>query len=179
MPKSPQQKRSRLQERRIAEDIGGREQPASGASWSAKGDARKTGDLRVEAKFTEKDHYTLKLADLLKIRDEALRGSAEHWAFQVEFTAYRQKWAILDFGLWHHMYMFQAGAGCIWRLQELRTDVKSLRLHATELYQWRTGASSRQEDLVVRIEFITPEKTWVFALVDWDEFIRVREAYGP
>ncbi len=93
------QKRSRLQERRIADDIGGREQPGSGAPWSAKGDVRKTGDLRVEAKTTSAKTFILKLREILKIRDEALSGGVEDWAMQVEFQdplGRNKKVAVID-----------------------------------------------------------------------------------
>lgn len=93
------QKRSMLQERRIAEDVGGREQPGSGSSWSAKGDVRKMGELRVEAKTTSAKTFILKLRDILKIRDEALSGGMEDWAMQVEFQGElgrNRKVAVID-----------------------------------------------------------------------------------
>lgn len=182
MAKTPQQRRSKLQEQRIAEEIGGREQPASGSSWSAKGDARKTGELRVEAKFTEKDYYTLKLDDLLKIRDEALKGGAEGWAMQIEFTTYRQRWAVLDFTTWRHMYTFSAGAGCIWYLVDCFAVGKSMRLKASDLYHGRVNALIRHEDYVCEVTF-NPELKLdggtKFAVIDWDEYLRVREAFKP
>jgi hypothetical protein len=182
MAKTPQQRRSRLQERRIAEEIGGREQPASGAAWNAKGDVRKLGELRVEAKYTEKNYYVLKLADLLKIRDEALLGGAEQWAFQVEFTSFYQKWALLDFGLWHHMFMFQADAEDVVNLSEYFAPGKSIRLHAHGLYQKRTASSSKKQAFVARVIFQSDEpnaEKFTFALIDWDEFIHLRETFYP
>lgn len=69
---SKQQRRiSRRQERHLAEDLGGRVQPASGALPGAKGDVRAMGVVRAEAKYTSKDSYSLKLQDLEKIIDEA------------------------------------------------------------------------------------------------------------
>lgn len=69
---SRQQKRiSRRQEQRMARDIGGRTQPASGALPNAKGDVRAMDFMRGEAKFTAKDHYILKKSDLDKIKEEA------------------------------------------------------------------------------------------------------------
>ena len=47
-----QKKISAKQERRMAEDLGGRVQPASGAMKHAKGDVRVMGVVRAEAKFT-------------------------------------------------------------------------------------------------------------------------------
>lgn len=69
----------------MARDIGGRVQPASGALSAFKGDVRHRGVVRGEAKTTSKDRYTLKFADLLKIREEALLGGGEGWVFQVQY----------------------------------------------------------------------------------------------
>lgn len=57
------------------------------------------GKLRVECKTTSKHVYTLKLSDLLKIRDEALTQGLESWVFQIEFQGgmgIHQKAAVLD-----------------------------------------------------------------------------------
>jgi len=64
------QKRSRKQEKRLARDLGGRVQPASGAG-SAKGDVRVAGDVRAECKLTRAKSFNLKLSDLEKIEGEA------------------------------------------------------------------------------------------------------------
>lgn len=59
------------QERKIAADIGGRVQPASGATPFAKGDVRKAGVARVEAKFTYGKSWTLSKETFLKIMSES------------------------------------------------------------------------------------------------------------
>lgn len=97
------QRRSQLQERRIAQDTGGRVQPASGALSGAKSDVRLTGQLRIEAKTTSKNSFILKLEDLKKIMLEALSGGVEHWVFQVEFQrsqGQNKKIAILHEAVW-------------------------------------------------------------------------------
>lgn len=81
----PGRRKSVLQERRIAEDIGGRVQPGSGAPAFYKSDAVAGLDLRVEAKTTSKESYTLTTAVIDKIRNEALSGGQEDWAMQIEF----------------------------------------------------------------------------------------------
>lgn len=43
------------------------------------------GELRVECKTTSKTSYSLKLADILKVRDEGLTQGFEDWVFQIEF----------------------------------------------------------------------------------------------
>ena len=91
-------RKSVLQERRAAEDIGGRVQPGSGAPAFYKGDARAAGDLRVECKTTGAKSYSLKLAEIQKIKGEALMGGAEGWAMQIEFQTgtSSKKFAVID-----------------------------------------------------------------------------------
>jgi hypothetical protein len=72
------------QERRIAEDIGGRTQPGSGNQPGAKGDVRRLGKDRIEAKLTFAQQYTIKLQELRKILSEATPGEAA--ALQVDFV---------------------------------------------------------------------------------------------
>lgn len=91
-------KRSQLQERRIADDLGGQVQKNSGATDFAKGDVRVQGQLGVEAKHTSKKSFTLSLADIMKIRNEAL-ARGESWVMQVEFVGQAgmsQKVAVLN-----------------------------------------------------------------------------------
>lgn len=98
-------RKSVLQERSIAEDIGGRLQPGSGAPEFYKGDVRKAGDLRVEAKTTSKGSYSLKSSELEKIRNEALSGGDEDWAMQVEFHGQftKKKYAVIDWDRYLHL----------------------------------------------------------------------------
>ena len=77
-------RQSKLQERRTARDVGGRVQPASGATPFAKGDVRKMGDIRIECKTTSGQSYVLKKSDLVKIRREAA-SALEEWAFVIQF----------------------------------------------------------------------------------------------
>lgn len=93
--------KSKMQERRAAEDLGGRVQKGSGSSDFAKGDVRKAGDLRLECKTTSKKSYSLKLSDIQKIQLEALKGGLEDWAMQIEFQGQlgqNKKVAVID---WH------------------------------------------------------------------------------
>lgn len=83
--KSRNQMMSQRQEARVAQDLGGRVQAASGAMDHAKGDVRVSGNLRVECKTTSTKGYSLKLAEIQKIQGEALMGGMEDWAMQVEF----------------------------------------------------------------------------------------------
>ena len=63
-------KRSQLQEKSVAKNLGGRVVVASGALWSAKGDVRNDNYL-VECKTTRKDFYTITSKVWEKIVKEA------------------------------------------------------------------------------------------------------------
>lgn len=62
---------SRLGEAKTAREIGGRTQPASGATPWAKGDA-KSAELLIERKDTFSSRYPLKASELLKLRGQAI-----------------------------------------------------------------------------------------------------------
>jgi hypothetical protein len=94
-----EQKASSKQERRVAEELGGRTQKGSGSQWFAKGDVRVPGHIRIECKTTSQRFYSLKLKDLQKIRKEALSGMDEDWALQVQFQGafgMNRKFAVID-----------------------------------------------------------------------------------
>jgi hypothetical protein len=93
-----QQKLSRQQEQRAAEDVGGQVQKGSGNQWSAKGDVRVPGKVRIECKVTEKDEYRLFLVTIQKIQREALRGMDVDWALQIKFIGptYRREYAVIS-----------------------------------------------------------------------------------
>lgn len=70
-PRLRRQKRlSQQQELDIALELSAVVQKASGALPGLKGDGRRKGVLRFEAKYTEAGSYTLKLSDLEKIASE-------------------------------------------------------------------------------------------------------------
>lgn len=79
-----QKKRSREQELEIAEELGGQMQRASGALSGSKGDIRKKGVVRVEAKYTEAGSYSLRLEELHKISSEC--HGTEKPVFVVDFV---------------------------------------------------------------------------------------------
>jgi hypothetical protein len=93
-------RRSRTQERDIAEELGARVQPASGAMSGAKGDVRKKGVFRLEAKFTRASSYTLHLEDLEKIAGEC--GVSEKPIVVIDYlepgtSKLRDRFAVLHF----------------------------------------------------------------------------------
>ena len=93
-------KRSLRQERDLAEAIGGRQQPGSGAIPGLKGDVRLKGVFRCESKSTVHRSWSLKLDDLAKIRSEA--GADEAPAFDIIFLnpntlSQRDRWVAIPF----------------------------------------------------------------------------------
>lgn len=76
-------KRVKVQEKRVAEDLGGRRQPGSGNQWHAKGDV-KSPEFLIECKQTDKLSYRLERAVLDKIETEAILAGKQA-LLQVEF----------------------------------------------------------------------------------------------
>lgn len=68
------QKESRKHEDRLAREIGGSRNAASGAFWSRKGDVR-NDSLLIEHKWTGKKQVTIKSEVLKKITKEAILDS--------------------------------------------------------------------------------------------------------
>lgn len=81
---SRQRRESRSQEKRVARELGGRTQAASGATRLGGGADVRAPGFRIECKYTEKDTYTLKLADLNKLKSQAVK-TLEQPVMQIEF----------------------------------------------------------------------------------------------
>ena len=99
-------KASVRQENRIARDINGQRQKASGAMAHAKGDVRKHGILRIEAKFTKARSYTVHYDDLVKIRSECVSGETP--AFQITFMDRDlqpiDEWMMVPYAVWRKLH---------------------------------------------------------------------------
>jgi hypothetical protein len=101
-------KLSQRQEVQIADSLKGRTQPGSGNQAGAKGDVRVRGELRVEAKLTKANSFSLKLEELNKIAGECSNG--EKPVLVIDFLApgtdrLRDRFAVLnyhDFERWLH-----------------------------------------------------------------------------
>lgn len=105
-PSKRVKKASQRNERFIADSIGGRTQPGSGNQLGYKGDVRKRGQFRVEAKDSYSDQFILKLSTLHKISAEC--GIQEKPALIVTFVERhthrtRERWAVVPFGQWEDM----------------------------------------------------------------------------
>lgn len=68
--------RSRQQERKRAEELGGRTSAGSGSSWRSPGDVR-AEDVLEELKYTTKKSYSLKVSEWMDIKEKALRLGRE------------------------------------------------------------------------------------------------------
>ena len=183
--KSRAQRRSRTQERRVAADVGGKVQAGSGNAWSAKGDVRKMGQLRVEAKYTERPRYILKLKDVLKIRSEALQA-LETWVMQLEHVhgPYSKKYAICDFGLFQEMhYDYQKQLHALEQrepvIQDFWTPHLTFTLDLQALNYFLAEALTMKGVGVYRIAFSqyrsSPVQT-LAAIFQWDHFLTINEA---
>ena len=87
-----QKKMSQRQEKKVAEDIGGRTVAGSGAGrTSGGGDVRKRFEIRAECKVTEKDYFVIKYTDLLKILNQAIKGGLERPVMQLRFAVPRSQ----------------------------------------------------------------------------------------
>jgi hypothetical protein len=179
MAKSRQQKRSQLQERRIAEDVGGRVQAGSGSSWQAKSDVRVQGAIRCEAKYTEKKTYSLKLADLLKIRDEAIRGGLETPVMQVEFVigpGASMKYAVIGYTYFRHIFGFYNDSRTLDQ-KSYHVAAKQFPLDCFELRKFEAQVATREnQDWVVQLWW-DGEPPNVFAVIPWHSFVTMHEAY--
>lgn len=115
-------KRSQKQEKRVAEDIGGKVQKASGATDFAKGDV-KGDNLLIEAKTTGQRSYRVDAAEIIKIQAEALARSASDWAMQIEFQGQfgmNRKVAVID---WESYLDLRHDSE---KMKELRAKLKGL-----------------------------------------------------
>lgn len=86
--------KSKKREISIAKDIGGREHLMSGAAWFKKGDASNEYFL-VEDKFTDKEKYSIKYNELVKVQKEALEVSKIP-IFRFGFTINKKDYVVLN-----------------------------------------------------------------------------------
>ena len=84
-------KKSQLQEKRVASELGGRVTPASGALWGAKGDV-KSDLFLAECKTTEKPAYPLTLKS-----KEALKENFRLPVMSIDLCDGKDKMAVVDY----------------------------------------------------------------------------------
>ena len=96
-------KASKKAEQQLAQELGGKVQPASGAMGHSKGDIKIAGKFRIEHKLTQKKSYGLKTEELVKIASECRQG--EKPVFVVEFQEPQtmkplSRWAVVPLDDW-------------------------------------------------------------------------------
>jgi hypothetical protein len=151
-------KTSNKQERRVASELGGSTQANSGATRLGGGsDVRVARDTRCECKFTSKVSYTLKQADLKKIKVEALRGGLEdpvlHFAFRDRLGRMLERYAVTP--------CLRSEARHPW------TAEKSITLGQQALLQATTLAPS---------VFVCFKDGECYEISQWDKYLDNREA---
>lgn len=83
MLRTDHQRRSKLQEKRVAKDYNGTVTPGSGNGWKHKADVH-SSEFLIECKTTTKQSYILKLADLKKLYYQAVIENKIP-VFEIEF----------------------------------------------------------------------------------------------
>ena len=92
--KQDQNRRSKKQEQKIAKEVGGRRVAGSGSSWRQPGDVKNNTHL-IEAKFTDKDSYSLSANTWEKVQADAHRQGKEP-AMVVELSRHNIKLLITE-----------------------------------------------------------------------------------
>lgn len=174
MAKSTHQRRSKLQEARIASEVGGRVQAGSGSSWRSKSDVRSFGKLRLEAKHTNKNIYRLKLKDILKVRDEGLKGGLEPWAMQIEFVrsiGSSKKFAVMDYHLYVQLRLRLDDTPI--SVRPVSTIARQATLDCEEMLGSAGNALQAGKGWALQILFCNEqwEPLITAAVLDWDEFV--------
>lgn len=88
-------KRSRLQERRVAANLGGSVNAGSGNQWRRKNDVR-TEHESIELKTTTKDSYRLTALDIHKMTLNALMDGQRLGWLEIEFATRGVTAVVLD-----------------------------------------------------------------------------------
>ncbi len=169
--KSFGQRRSQLQEKRIAKEIGGRVQPASGAGKHAKGDVRGDGIL-IEAKTTSKSEYVVKLKELKKIAGETLDRGFLMWALQLEFqsnSGQNKKYAILDGAMFHELYTKHPTAGLA-LVGMIPTSARQVKVRLEDMGTKGTWVNFAREGTVNKVSY-------VYMVLPWSDFTMLWETY--
>lgn len=182
--KSYAQRRSRLQEKRAARDIGGLQQKGSGSSPFAKGDFRKVGHIRGECKFTRKTTYILKEDELKKIQLEALKGGFEDWVMQVEFVGdvgHSTKFAVLDYTMFQEMWQ---SPGHTHHLNTSKSQSSVAQVGKS--FQFKMNDALKYSSMhVIQLTFMVDNESMkattlppkLYAIVPWQVYVDVRGAY--
>lgn len=123
------------------------------------GDVRVRGQMRVECKYTESCSYVLKLGELLKLRDQAIKALEEP-VLQFEFRgasgAVYFKYAVVP----------AQGEGDV----HLTRLTRQMSFHEIDLNVF----FHREGHKIMRVAFVdkkkVPPREWRFDILEWDVF---------
>lgn len=118
-------KKSQLQEKRVASELGGRVTPASGALWGAKGDV-KSDLFLAECKTTEKPAYPLTLKTWTKISKEALKENFRLPVMSVDLCNGKDKMAVVAY---YDLAESKLSKKIYQQLESLYVDKKQFMIH--------------------------------------------------
>lgn len=119
-------KKSQLQEKRVANELGGKVTPASGALWGAKGDV-KSDLFLAECKTTEKPAYPLTLKTWTKISKEALKENFCLPVMSIDLCDGKDKMAVVDYYDIAESKLFKELCR---QLESLYVDKKQFMIHS-------------------------------------------------
>lgn len=85
---------SKLQEKRVANEIGGRTTPASGALWGSKADV-KSEQFLVECKTTKNSYYSLNVKTWEKIKKEAISEGLRIPVMCIDLNNGKKRYAVM------------------------------------------------------------------------------------
>ena len=155
---------SQRQEKKGMEELGGEVIPCSGALPHSKSDGRVKGELRVEFKYTEADHYNLKIEDLIKIRNEATR-KLERPVFQIEFKGTNKaRYAIIPKDPTKSYKVAD-----FFEIPIISTIHKSILLRSGDLYSL-LGKSSPL--LIITFERVPILGKVEYVIYEWNDFLK-------
>lgn len=156
----------------MAEDIGGRVQPGSGAPKFYKSDVRKMGQFRGECKTTSKLTYTLQLKDLEKLQTEALQGGFEMPVLQVEFRngGVGKRYAVIDYA---RFTMMIPSYNKFLIIIPLEVEGKTAKLSLTELIRIQAMTNGDPANIwAMHVCFMGTKR---FAVTGWETFMELYE----
>lgn len=158
----------------MAEELNGRVQVASGATRFEKGDVRVRGNVRAECKTTSKSSYTLKLAELKKIQNEAISGGLEVPVMQIEFQGPGggREVAVLDSRWLLDMILKKEGLVSGFFIHGFWPKGASFLLKVSQLIKM---AALKEENKMKHWMMDITLKDVKYSVVSWDLFLRVYE----
>jgi hypothetical protein len=161
---------SGAQEKRAARDIGGKPQAASGACrHGGGGDARAIGKTRVECKFTEKNHYDLRLDVLLKIEEQA-RKALETPVLQLGFRNIYSQMDLYAILRWDdYLAGLQSCPGCAKSARECFIIPGQYKLTHEEMLQLLVHKA------VLKLVYNHDPNNKSYAVIPWTEYLELAQ----